>query len=204
MAELLAGRLPAAAYTLLLGQLARLYAALEQTLADVAELPGLGGRDGLVLRELSRTEALEADLGAWQAALLDGGAPPRAEADPPRIDAFDHYLERLRGPVLAEQPWRLAAHVYVRWLGDLHGGQMLAARVAALDGAPSPPAVAFYDFGPMPRVLALRQQLRSSLAALPLEAAQCDAVTDEALWAFEQHVRWFDELSATVVTPAAR
>ena len=38
--------------------------------------------------------------------------------------------------------------------------------------------------------------MRGGLAALPAQGEAADAAVDEALWAFAQHLRLFDELAA--------
>jgi heme oxygenase len=91
----------------------------------------------------------------------------------------------------------------VRYLGDLHGGQVLqrlVARLYALPAGDSAPGTRFYDFGDTPQVLLLRQQLRRALGSLPFDAVQQDATVEEALWAFTQHRVLFEELAAA---PAA-
>jgi heme oxygenase len=188
MGALLAGTLPATAYGVWLAQLQRLYGALEQALESEAAgqaLPGLGGPQGLVARALVRRHALAADLQAW--------APAGASRDiPPSLQA---YVQRLAA-LARHEPHRLLAHAYARYLGDLHGGQILARSVARLPGAPAQPGVAFYDFGSTARVLELRSELRALLGALVLAPGQADAVVAEAVWAFEQHVAWFEEQAA--------
>jgi heme oxygenase len=100
----------------------------------------------------------------------------------------------------------LAAHAYVRYLGDLHGGQMLkrlVARSLAVAGVGADPASAavdatrFYDFGSDDEVLALRQAFRTGLAHIDVDAATADRLVVEARWAFQQHVALFTELAAT-------
>jgi heme oxygenase len=87
----------------------------------------------------------------------------------------------------------------VRYLGDLHGGQVVArtvARALAASGHTAPLAAAFYDFGPPQRVLALRQGLRAALGGLVLQAGQQQAIVAEACWSFEQHALMFEQLQA--------
>ncbi|MBX3638371.1 MAG: biliverdin-producing heme oxygenase, partial [Rubrivivax sp.] len=52
----------------------------------------------------------------------------------------------------------------------------------------------FYDFGGAVHVQRLRTAFRQRLAALPLAAAEQQAVIDEACWGFEQHRRIFEQL----------
>jgi len=75
--------------------------------------------------------------------------------------------------------------------------QRVLARAFAGHGSATPAAgLSFYDFGSAEQRDALAQRLRTALAALPAEGAEADAAVDEALWAFEQHLRLFDALGA--------
>jgi heme oxygenase len=69
---------------------------------------------------LFRTKELQADLGAWL----------KLENNPLNVpeglrQAVDKYTGRLE-ELTAQKPELLVAHAYVRYLGDLSGGQMLA------------------------------------------------------------------------------
>jgi heme oxygenase len=179
MAALLAGRLPRTGYVAMLRNLQALYTALEAALQAQAGAPAVAA---LPVGPLARAAVLADDL-----ATLHG---PAWASDLPLADAAAVYAARLS--TLAAPG--LVAHAYVRYLGDLHGGQVLQRLVARHYGLPDEagaPGTRFYDFGATPQVLALRQQLRGALGSLPLQAAEQDAVVAEACWAFEQHQRLF-------------
>ncbi len=184
MAALLAGRLPQPGYCALLRNLHALYAALELALdarrLDAAIAP-------LQAADLQRSAALAADLYTlhgpdWAAAL-------------PLLPSAAAYVVRLQTLSDAASP-ALVAHAYVRYLGDLHGGQVLQRLVRRHYALPGDAGTRFYDFGPEPEVLALRQRLRAALSALPLNKAEQDSVVAEARWAFQQHQRLFEELAS--------
>lgn len=178
MAQLLAGRLPRARYGALLQDLAHLYGALEAGLGANAGEPWLAGID---LAALRRTPALQADL----------AGEPNATSSATSAPALA-YAARLQALADARSPL-LLAHVYTRYLGDLHGGQILQRLVARqYPGA----GTAFYAFGPDEVVLRLRQSLRAALAGAPLAPAEGDAVVAEARWSFEQHVALFEAHAA--------
>jgi heme oxygenase len=170
MADLLSRTVERGAYVALLANLRAIYGAMES-------LPG-----GLLLpAALARSAALAADLRAF------GGTAPAVA--PATLD----YVQRLRS-LHGADAHRLWAHVYVRCLGDLHGGQILGRLVRelfALDGADG---TRFYDFGDDDRVRGLRDALRLQLAALPLDPAQAGEVVAEAVWAFEAHCRIFEQI----------
>lgn len=174
MAALLDGRLSRAGYARLLRHLHALYAALEARLDAHGDDPRLRP---LALSGLRRSAALAADL-----AVL---APAEAPLAPALVDYVDH-LGRAT-------PAQLAAQVYVRYLGDLNGGRVIA-RLVARRYAPDAPT-AFYDFGSPDETAALRERLRGALAALPLGPGDAEAIAAEARWAFEAHCRLFEELA---------
>jgi heme oxygenase len=195
MAALLAGRLPRAGYCAMLRNLHALYAALEAALAAHAAEPALVT---LAAGPLQRAPALAEDL-----AVLHGPAWAEALSLAAAMQAYVARLQALQAAPAAEAAPSLVAHAYVRYLGDLHGGQVLqrlVARLYALPAGDSAPGTRFYDFGDTPQVLLLRQQLRRALGSLPFDAVQQDATVEEALWAFTQHRVLFEELAAA---PAA-
>ena len=188
MAALLAGRLPRPVYVQMVRNLHALYEALETALQvhGAAEAVAV-----LQAAPLARAPALAEDL-----ALLHG--PGWAEALP-LAATTQHYVARLQAlaraaPSEAAPP--LVAHAYVRYLGDLHGGQALARVVARAYALPGAAGTDFYRFGTEVELPQRRAALRAALAALPLTAPEADAFVAEACWGFEQHVRLFEELAA--------
>jgi len=185
MRRLLGGRAEHSAHLALQQQLLPIYATLEQRVATHAAHPWLAA---IWSPELARTDALRADLGA--------------HATAPLLPATALYVERLRGldDGAIVSVARLLAHVYVRHLGDLSGGQILQRVLGASPGLRDdkgrPPGLAFHQFGTPADVARLKSQMRGGLAALPAQGEAADAAVDEALWAFAQHLRLFDELTA--------
>lgn len=168
MPSLLRGELPRERYVLLLRQLVAVYDALETALMQ----PGAPSFDPV----LARTAALQADI-----AFLAPGA-----AAPPLTQPALDYVARLR----TLPPLHLAAHAYVRYLGDLAGGQVLARIVGRAYGLQRE-GLAFYRFdgdGP-----SLAHGLREVLDALP--DADQPAIVAEAQSAFERHVALFEALA---------
>lgn len=184
MAGLLEGRIERAAYCALLRNLHAVYAALEAALASPHRHPGVAAFDQAAWR---REAALAADLQR-----LHG---PRWADEIALQPAAADYVHRLQDLGTRGSP-ALVAHAYVRYLGDLHGGQLLRRRVAEALGLPADEGVAFYDFGPAAVVQGLRLQCRAALAALALAPEEQDAVLSEARWGFEQHIVLFDQLAA--------
>jgi heme oxygenase len=168
MGELLRGRLARERYVALLRNLHGLYVALE-----ARELP---------VASLKRAQALADDLTA-----LHGAGWAQAHGI---CRAADEYIARL---ATADAP-ALAAHTYVRYLGDVHGGQILAPLVRRLYGLRERAGTLFYDFGSEAAVAHKRACLRSELAALKYAEHEVNHARSEARWAFNQHIRMFEEL----------
>ena len=184
MAALLQGRLSLASYCALLRNLHAIYSALEAAQRARRDDPMIAAlHSPALLREAALTGDLERLHGAaWRQELLV--RPATAE-----------YVERLRG-IAAAGSVALVAHVYVRYLGDLHGGQILKRRIVKQFGPWSEGGTRFYDFGSEPATMALRQAFRAGLSGLRPSASDADVIVAEARWAFEQHKVLFDELQA--------
>jgi heme oxygenase (biliverdin-producing, ferredoxin) len=180
MPALLRGELPLARYLALLRELLAIYEALEAALQR-PEAPAFDAA-------LSRRQALQHDVDCLRRQAGDG-------TDPGDGGAFDgRLLPPTRAYVahLRALPTRLlAAHAYVRYLGDLAGGQMLRRIVARTYGL-GVDGVRFYEFGGP--VAGLSLGLRQVLDALP--ESDHDAIVDEACAAFRRHVDLFEALAA--------
>lgn len=183
MRALLRGELGQGAYALLLRNLHAIYAELEAALAQHGGHPVLALVDDPLLR---RRAALEADL-----ALL-GGADWASAL--PLAPASRDYARRLQHCAAAE-PALLLAHAYVRYLGDLSGGQLLQGIVARSLRLADERGTAFYRFEARD-AQELATRFRAGLDAAPLDAGAADAIVREACWAFAAHERLFEELQA--------
>lgn len=183
MFDLLRGRLERSTYATLLRDLLEVYTSLEGRLDERA---GAEALRGIHDRDLYRTAALRRDLAAlhgegWEAALAPG-------------DAARAYAERLR----EAPPLQLAVHAWVRYLGDLSGGQALGgvvARLLALPGGAAGDGVAFYRFPAIDDIASYKQRFRAALDAIPLAAAEADAAVEEAREAFRLNVRVFEDVA---------
>jgi heme oxygenase len=183
MHELLRGVLPRPAYCAMLRSLHVIYVALEQGLQRQAAHPQLVV---LPVAPLARAAALARDLD-----VLHGPGWPQALHPAPEALAYARHLQALTDTA----PGLLAAHAYVRYLGDLNGGQALARVVRrALALAPDE-GVDFYDFGDGRTVAAAIAALRDGLARCAPDEAAVQAIVDEAVDGFRRHRRLFDELA---------
>jgi heme oxygenase len=184
MATLLRGHIERVAYLALLRNLHALYAALEPALLRHAAHPVVGPA---VMPELFRREALERDLQA----LHDPADPLPAPLQP----ATAAYVERLF-ELDATRPELLVAHAYVRYLGDLSGGQQLRRLVGRALGLEGAAGTRFYDFGDGARASALALRFRAALDEVGARARDADAIVAEAESAFVRHGLLFEQLAA--------
>lgn len=182
MPALLHGRVDAAGYGALLRNLHAIYIALEHGLARHAQHPGIAP---LHSSALFRAAAIADDLNG-----LHG--PHWAQRFAP-VPATRRYVQRLTH-LDQRHPALLAAHAYVRYLGDLSGGQVLrgiVVRTLQLDTAAS---TRFYDFGSPDAVAARVREFRAGLDAIAPDDESAAALVAEARRAFLLHAQLFVEL----------
>lgn len=182
MSALLGGHLSRAAYAALLRNLHAMYAALEPALARHRTHPLIAP---VFLPALWRTDALERDL-----AVFHGPRWAEALALQPATLAFVARVRELE----SLDAGLLLAHAYVRYLGDLSGGQILRGMVAKGLPAEQSGGVAFYDFGDAAETRRLTQAFRVALAEAVVDARAADALVAEARLSFMLHQQLFDEL----------
>ncbi len=183
MHALLHGQLDRAGYHALLRNLHAVYAALEPALSAHATHPWLAP---VMDTALFRGDALAADLNE-----LHG---PLWTHELPVCPAAEQYGQRLRA-LAHTSPQLLVAHAYVRYLGDLSGGQALRRIVATRFGLAPGSGVRFYEFGDTPRVSAMKRNFRDGLARVPADAEGIDTIIAEARAGFGLHRAMFSELA---------
>lgn len=174
---LLGGRLGEADYWRLISQYLPIYEALEAAVSAAAV------RDPLAAAfhdpRLARAEAIRADLAARFG--------PRARIDPP-LEVTSRYARRLAGaPVPA-----LLAHHYLRYLGDLSGGQAIGALVARHYGVP-PEQLRLWDFSALGSPKRIKDEYRERLDQI-LDPAVQAAVLAEAKEGYRLTAELFEAL----------
>lgn len=186
MARLLDGTLDLPGYVALLRALHEIYLGLERGLDLHQRHPAV---TPVRWPLLYRTGALRQDL-----RFLAG---PDWEEELPPTPAAVRYGAHLARLARGHRPWLLGAHAYVRYLGDLHGGRILAGKVASLvGGGKGAGGTAFHHFPPEVEAAPARWRstIREGLEALPLTPDQAEGVVAEARSAFRRHVAIFREL----------
>lgn len=175
LADILRGRAGRSGYALLLRNLLPAYEALETGLARHRDTPGIGG---LLASGLARAPTIESDLAAL------AGVAWRDRL--PLLDVGRRYGERVA--VAAEGGGaRLVAHAYVRYLGDLNGGQVVRGRLAEALGLEAE-ALSFYDFPKIADLPAFRRAYRAAVDLAGRETGAADAILEEALTAFRLNI----------------
>lgn len=183
IAGLMKGTLTLKDYTRYLINMAWLYEALEAKLHHGVPLPGSNALwDERLLRIASITSDLE-HLGvrAWRDTTEPSGA----------MKSYMNHLATLTG---RDDP-RLIAHHYTRYLGDLSGGQAIAALVKRHYGA-TDDQLSFYRFEGIDDLVRFKERYREILDGIELNAAEHRMVVAEAQSAFVRNQRVFDDLQA--------
>lgn len=177
---LMGGELSLDEYTRYLAQLAWVYEALEER----------GSRPGdpaVFDPALARMAAIDADLSAL-------GASDWRHAHPP-LPATADYAAHLRA--IADDDVRYLAHHYTRYLGDLSGGQAIAALVARHYGA-TPEQLGFYRFevADDDGVVRYKRGYREAMNALALSPHEVDVLVAEVRTSFRMNSAVFEALAA--------
>jgi heme oxygenase len=111
-------------------------------------------------------------------------------------EASKAYKARLEH-IGSTAPHKLIAHVWVRYMGDLFGGQISKKKIECR----WPNGVAFYEYEQLLRDKSLTKAsmfvtpFRKILDELPLTIVQQQDIVEEAVWGFQQHLIIFEEIS---------
>lgn len=172
--EVLNGRASLYAYALLLRNLIPAYRQIEQHLERHGHRPGLSA---IALPALYRSRALESDIraiwgSAWSQSL-------------PLLEAAEHYARRI--DTAARHGARLIGHAYVRYLGDLSGGQVMR-RILVMSLGLEPAALSFYDFPDIPDLEGFKAKYRDAIDTAALETGDSESILDEAAVAFQLNI----------------
>lgn len=176
--RLMAGEGAAEDFTRLTTQLQPVYAALEAALERHAAHPVVAAVHDPALARSSRLDADLAALGVGEREVL-----PATAAYVGRLESID-------------RPEALLAHHYVRYLGDLSGGQVIARLVARHYDIPAE-ALTFYEFDEIAKPKVYKDTYRARLDALELSPEIRQRVLAEANEAFRHNQAVFADLERT-------
>jgi len=185
--ELLEGRACYSAFTMLATQQLVIYRALETVLhAHYRHHPLIAAVDD---RRLDRVSEIERDLTTlvgsdFEVRLADGSLPIR--------EATTAYARMLREE---HTPEMVLANHYVRYLGDLSGGQVIA-KLAQRHYAVPEQALHFYHFEGIEKLKVYKDHYRSALDNIDMTNGQRKRVLEHAVRAFEHNEAVFADLAA--------
>ena len=173
MTQLLEGKLDIKAVADLTSQLYFIYAALEQAVRANRHAPEVAA---IYDSRLERLDALRSDL-----AYLYGDDWHEHIAPLPETE---NYVSVLRGIEQNKAASDALAHHYVRYLGDMSGGQVIAKMFSKHYGLDSG-GTSFYQFDAIGRIKPYRDNYRIQLNELELGAEQKQHIVEAAKAAFE-------------------
>ncbi|MBC7897347.1 MAG: biliverdin-producing heme oxygenase, partial [Cytophagaceae bacterium] len=155
MRFVLRGTIDRASYVRMLRSLGVIYRRLEGLLATTRFAPAAA---------FHRLELLRADSIARDDEAVAGADPSLAPlVAAPTAVAYDARLIDIG----RDAPHRLVAHAYVRYLGDLSGGQMLEPLIRKAIALPDGRGTEFYHFTDIPDPTAYKGMLRGLLDQVP-------------------------------------
>ncbi|MDJ0419166.1 heme oxygenase (biliverdin-producing) [Rhodococcus opacus] len=188
---LLAGELTSDGYAELLAQTYLVYRELEDAGRTHTGNPVASP---FLHDELLRVPSLEADL-----EFLRG---PSWRETVSALPATTRYVERLR-EVAYEWPAGFVAHHYIRYMGDLSGGQIIRRMLERAYGYTTD-GLQFYIFDDIPKPKVFKDTYRAKLDAAPLTPEDQQRVIDEVNFAYRLNGDLFAALEADIDRYLAR
>ncbi|MFC0626685.1 biliverdin-producing heme oxygenase [Kribbella deserti] len=186
LAALTDGRLDLAGYAALVAQHAAIYQGIERLADGFADDPVAGA---FVFPELYRTPALTADL-----AYLHSTGARQTRLMP----ATERYVARLAE--LTGWPGGFVAHHYVRYLGDLSGGQAIGRSVATQYGLTNGgDGLRFYTFDQVPSPKLFKDRYRELLDTADWDSDEQQRILDEVDRAFRFNLELLIDLADEVL-----
>lgn len=159
----------------LMANLYLVYSALEDEIRQHLDSPVLRG---IHFSEIERQANLADDLDFYYGADWQSQIEPTA--------AGRAYVDRIHAAA-ASDPALLVAHAYVRYMGDLSGGQGLKTIARKALSLPPDRGTGLHEFASLPTPEAQRtfkMAYRDALNALPVSEEQISAIVEEANLAF--------------------
>jgi heme oxygenase len=140
--------------------------------------------------ELYRTKMIEQDLAFYHG--------PDWKSKISTTEATQAYVNHIQ-KISKENPTLLVAHSYVRYLGDLSGGQILKKVAARALGLTGTEGVAFYEFPEITTPNEFKKMYREALDSLGLSESDQEAVLEEARKVFDLNKEIFLELEDDLI-----
>lgn len=181
--DLMGGHRSARDYALLLSQYEHIYHQLEDSVA-LARVTSPGPVADLFDPALERAPFIRQDL----ANLMPAAGLDEAPAELPSTRAYVRRIAEVE-----HDHARLAAHHYLRYLGDLSGGQAIGKMVSRHYGL-NPDQLAMYRFEGIEKPKVYKDGYRLKLDSLGLMPEQEDAFIEEASRGFQFNKDMFRDL----------
>jgi|UPI0008397F49 heme oxygenase len=170
-------------YTLLLAQYRYIYGALEQECRRLSGDPELAD---ILDSRLERSALLESDLSALMVQVGLGELPAQ-------LPATAAYVQRIRES--AQNPARILGHHYLRYLGDLSGGQIIGRLVARHYGIDES-HLTMWRFEGIDKHKPYKDEYRDKLDGYATSAERSDAMIEESVRGFQLNRDLFAALLA--------
>ncbi len=173
----------------LIANLYLVYSALEAELQNHSTDSVIGL---IYFPELNRQANLEKDLAFYY------GENWREQILP--LASGKIYVARIQ-ELAKTEPKLLIAHAYVRYMGDLSGGQSLKKIVRSALSLPPDQGTGLHEFEQLPTVEAIRAfkiKYRDALNSLPIDDGMAEKIVAEANYAFQLNRDVVHELEADV------
>jgi heme oxygenase (biliverdin-producing, ferredoxin) len=183
----LRGTVEKQSYRKLVANLYFVYAAMEEAMHQLKDHPVMGK---MYFPELDRKASLERDLEFYY------GSNWKNEISASK--ATQAYVSQIK-TVAAEDPEKMIAHLYTRYIGDLSGGQILKKIAVNAMNLNDGEGTSFYEFAQIPDEKAFKTMYRSTLDSLPVSDEQGDAIVLEANDAFHHNMEMFQELEGNLI-----
>jgi heme oxygenase (biliverdin-producing, ferredoxin) len=183
----LRGTVEKQSYRKLVANLYFVYSAMEDAMHRLKDHPVMGK---MYFPELDRKASLEKDLEFYY------GSNWRNEIAPSK--ATQAYVAQIK-KVADEDPEKMIAHLYTRYIGDLSGGQILKKIAVNAMNLNEGEGTSFYEFAQIPDEKAFKTMYRSTLDNLPVSDEKGDAIVLEANDAFHHNMDMFQELEGNLI-----
>lgn len=184
VSEIVRGRGNRDGYVLFLRNLLPAYEQLESGLERHRDSRALAG---VAWAALARSPAIEHDLST-----LAGPGWRRSVSVLPSATAYASHVSA----AASGNGERLIAHAYVRYMGDLSGGQTLK-RVLARSLGLGPESMSFYDFPSIPDLARFKSEFRAAVDAAGAGLVNGRDVLDEAAVAFQLNIDLSEAVQAS-------
>ena len=184
------------AFRKLLSDLYFVYSALEEELYKHRHHVVI---NSIYFPELNRQANLKADL-AYYYGDCEPSRRHRWQKSIFPSQAARNYVFRLH-QIPVSEPILLVAHAYVRYLGDLSGGQGLKNIVRTALDLPEGLGTRFYEFDALTSISEIREfkgQYRNALNSLPIDEELAARIVEEANYAFSLNCELLNSLEPEI------